>query len=234
MKVLKVFVDFADAIEELNDAERGRLFMAMLEYARSGAAPVFRGAEKVLWPVAKGNIDNQRRAYEHVCAVNKSNVTTRYGSLRTATNRSESKQDKEKEKIKKFIDDDEEEIEDLLPRAREDDDLLRRYDAADSAIRIAFMTHLGRAPVPGEAERLKLSAVTNGVEKLLASAIARAAWNGAKSPAGYAVKLLEEWAGQGLRDESDLIKYDRIMHGARDGDYSATEALREIQRIKEG
>lgn len=67
MKVLKVFVDFADAIEELNDAERGRLFMAMLEYARSGAAPVFRGAEKVLWPVAKGNIDNQRRAYEHVC-----------------------------------------------------------------------------------------------------------------------------------------------------------------------
>lgn len=230
MKVLKVFVDFADAIKELNDAERGRLFMAMLEYARSGASPVFRGAEKVLWPVAKGNIDNQRKAYEHVCAVNKSNITNRYESLRFVTNRNDSKQDKDKE----YLEDDEEDIEDLLPRAREDDDLLRRYDAADSAIRIAFMTHLGRAPVPGEAERLKLSAVTNGVEKLLASAIARAAWNGAKSPAGYAVKLLEEWAGQGLRDESDLIKYDRIMQGARDGDYSATEALREIQRIKEG
>ena len=232
MKVLKVFVDFADAIEELNDAERGRLFMAMLEYARSGAAPVFRGAEKVLWPVAKGNIDNQRRAYEHVCAVNKSNVTTRYGSLRTATNRSESKQDKEKEKIKKFIDDDEEDEDDLSSRA--EDDLLRRYDAATAAIRTAYMTHLGRAPMPGEVERLKISAVTNGMDKLLASAIARAAWNGANNPAGYAIRLLEEWSGQGVRDERDLIKYDRIMQGARDGDYSAVEALREIQRIKEG
>lgn len=234
MKVLKVFVDFADAIEELNDAERGRLFMAMLEYARSGAAPVFRGAEKVLWPVAKGNIDNQRRAYEHVCAVNKSNVTTRYESLRTATNRSESKQDKEKEKIKKYTDEEEEDEEDLLPRAREEDDLLRRYDAATAAIRTAYMTHLGRMPMPGEVERLKISAVTSGMDKLLASAIARAAWNGAQSPAGYAIRLLEEWAGQGVRDERDLIKYDRIMQGARDGDYSAAEALREIQRIKEG
>lgn len=100
MKYLKVFTDFADAIKELNDAERGRLFMAMLEYARSDVEPVFRGNEKILWPVAKGNIDNQKEAYSHICAVNKQNITNRYEPLRTVTNGNESKQDKEKDKDK--------------------------------------------------------------------------------------------------------------------------------------
>ena len=100
MKVLKVFTDFADAMEKLNDAERGRLFTAMLEYARSGAEPVFRGKEEVLWPVAKGNIDNQQKAYARICEVNKQNVTNRYEPLRTVTDGNEPKQDKEKEKDK--------------------------------------------------------------------------------------------------------------------------------------
>ena len=62
MKLMQVYTDFAEAMEELSDAERGRLFMAMLKYAESGAEPVFRGNEKVLWPVAKGNIDRQAEA----------------------------------------------------------------------------------------------------------------------------------------------------------------------------
>ena len=57
MKYLKVFTDFADAMEELGDAERGRLFMAMLKYAETGAAPDFRGNERFIWPVAKLQID---------------------------------------------------------------------------------------------------------------------------------------------------------------------------------
>lgn len=57
MKYLKVFTDFADAMEELGDAERGRLFTAMLKYAETGAAPDFRGNERFIWPVAKLQID---------------------------------------------------------------------------------------------------------------------------------------------------------------------------------
>ena len=100
MKFLQVYTDFAEAMEELNDAERGRLFMAMLKYAESGAEPVFRGNEKVLWPVAKGNIDRQAEAYAHRCEVNRRNITSRYESLPQATNRNESKQDKDKDKDK--------------------------------------------------------------------------------------------------------------------------------------
>ena len=104
MKVLQVYTDFADAMEELNDAERGRLFMAMLNYARSGARPVFRGGEKVLWPVAKGNIDKQIQAYHERCETNRRNAASRYESLPEPANRSEShpiegkEKDKEKDK----------------------------------------------------------------------------------------------------------------------------------------
>ena len=100
MKYLKVFVDFAKDIEGLTDTEAGRLFRAMLKYADTDEELNLRGAEKILWPVARKAIDNQREAYAHQCAVNKQNITNRYEPLRSVTNGNESKQDKEKDKDK--------------------------------------------------------------------------------------------------------------------------------------
>lgn len=100
MKYLKVFVDFAKDIEGLTDTEAGRLFRAMLKYADTDEELNLRGAEKILWPVARKAIDNQREAYAHQCAVNKQNITNRYEPLRTVTNGSESKQEKDKDKEK--------------------------------------------------------------------------------------------------------------------------------------
>ena len=59
MKYLKVFADFEDAIEPINDAEAGRLFRAMLRYARTGETPKFSGNERYVWPTAKLNIDRE-------------------------------------------------------------------------------------------------------------------------------------------------------------------------------
>lgn len=98
MKYLKIFVDFAKDIEGLSDAEAGRLFVAMLKYADTKEEPSFRGAEKILWPVARKAVDNQRAAYDHRCAVNKQNITTRYNSIQTVTTGNESKQEKDKDK----------------------------------------------------------------------------------------------------------------------------------------
>lgn len=100
MKYLKVFVDFADKIELLGDAERGRLFTAMLEYASSGAEPDLRGNERFIWPTAKSEIDRQSESYKARCETNRKNITSRYESLRIATNRNESYQDKDKDKDK--------------------------------------------------------------------------------------------------------------------------------------
>ena len=105
MKYLKVFTDFVADMNELGDAERGRLFTAMLIYAETGEEPVLRGNERFVWGTAKKNIDNQREKYDHQCAVNKQVATNRYESLRTVTKENESLQDKdkEKEKIKEIL-----------------------------------------------------------------------------------------------------------------------------------
>ena len=48
MTYIKLFVDYLDAIEPLGDAERGRLFTALLDYARTGEAPRLSGNERFI------------------------------------------------------------------------------------------------------------------------------------------------------------------------------------------
>jgi len=90
MKYLKVFTDFVIDMAELDDAERGRLFTAMLMYADTGEPQTLTGNERFLWRTAMKCIDAQRESYDKRCEVNKKNITSRYESLRTATNRNES------------------------------------------------------------------------------------------------------------------------------------------------
>lgn len=59
MTYLKVYTDFAESLSPLSDAEIGRLFLAMLEYADNGTEPDFRGNERFIWPTAKLNIDRE-------------------------------------------------------------------------------------------------------------------------------------------------------------------------------
>ena len=53
---IKVFVDWLDAIEPLGDAERGRLFTSLLEYARTGAVPQLNGNERFLFPMMRAQV----------------------------------------------------------------------------------------------------------------------------------------------------------------------------------
>lgn len=58
MKYLKVWTDFDKVLAPLSDAEIGRLFLAMLQYAGTGEEPSeFAGNEAFLWAVAKRDID---------------------------------------------------------------------------------------------------------------------------------------------------------------------------------
>lgn len=64
---------YLKSIEPLNDAERGRLFTAMLEYSISGAAPELRGNERFVFPTMKEQIDRDKASYEAKCAKNREN-----------------------------------------------------------------------------------------------------------------------------------------------------------------
>ena len=63
---IKLFVDYLDAIEPLGDAERGRLFTSLLEYARDGAAPQLCGNERFLFPMMKSQIDRDNKALQEL------------------------------------------------------------------------------------------------------------------------------------------------------------------------
>ena len=53
---IKVFVDWLDSIEPLGDAERGRLFTSLLEYARTGAVPQLNGNERFIFPMMRAQV----------------------------------------------------------------------------------------------------------------------------------------------------------------------------------
>lgn len=61
---IKLFVDYLDAIEPLGDAERGRLFTALLVYTRTGEAPQLGGNERFLFPMMRAQIDRDKAEFE--------------------------------------------------------------------------------------------------------------------------------------------------------------------------
>lgn len=70
---MKVFTSFREILEPLSDAEKGRLFVAMLVYAESGETPEFSGNERFLWPTAKMQIDRAAKEYEGIVERNREN-----------------------------------------------------------------------------------------------------------------------------------------------------------------
>lgn len=73
MEWLKVPVEFLGFVEPLNMEERGRLFSAMLAYARDETVPAEMENERFLWPVARREIDRVREQHLRRCAVNAAN-----------------------------------------------------------------------------------------------------------------------------------------------------------------
>ena len=65
-KYIMLYYDFIEGTQYLTDAERSRLVIAMLEYAREGVVPegTLTGNERVLFPVYRNQIDRDALAYE--------------------------------------------------------------------------------------------------------------------------------------------------------------------------
>ena len=90
MHYIKVFTDFVKSLEPLSDAECGRLFKSMLEYAETGAIPELRGNERFVWPAAKSKIDQDAADYAEMCLRNKKNRNGSDQSSRVVTSRHQS------------------------------------------------------------------------------------------------------------------------------------------------
>lgn len=56
LESFNAYHSYLKAIEPLNDAERGRLTLAMMKYKSQGVEPVFAGNERFVWPAIKADI----------------------------------------------------------------------------------------------------------------------------------------------------------------------------------
>ena len=75
---------YLDALEPLTDAERGRLFVACLEYSKSGTTRHLSGNERFLFPMMRAQIDRDNETYKNKCKKQSDNVSKRWN--RTDTN----------------------------------------------------------------------------------------------------------------------------------------------------
>lgn len=110
MKYLKVFTDFAEKMELLGDAERGRLFTAMLLYAETGTVSELKGNERFLWKTAKAEIDREAEVYKRKAegaAKARKHISSDFNLINSDISSknliSEQDKDKDKEKEKENI-----------------------------------------------------------------------------------------------------------------------------------
>lgn len=68
-RYVKAYFDWIEQTAALSDAEKGRLFIAILEYARSGQILDIGGRESILFPAFKAAIDRDAE----ISAINSSN-----------------------------------------------------------------------------------------------------------------------------------------------------------------
>ena len=120
---VKAFFDWIEQTAALEDDERGRLFVAILEYARSGIAPVLAGRESILFPVFKSQVDRDLENSTAYAENGKKGGKTKNSSQTepklTKPNQSEPKRpNKEKEEDKEKDNDKDEEITAASPPTR--------------------------------------------------------------------------------------------------------------------
>lgn len=63
MSFVKVYFDFEERTEMLNEVEQGRLLLTMLRYAQGKKLPELKGNERFLFPVFKADIDREAAIY---------------------------------------------------------------------------------------------------------------------------------------------------------------------------
>ena len=66
-KALLLYANQRPILEELSDQERGRLLMALLDYAAEGLEPEFTGVLRMAFLVLQRDVDRNNRRWEETC-----------------------------------------------------------------------------------------------------------------------------------------------------------------------
>lgn len=97
---------YLEAMEQLNDAEKGRLFTACLQYSMTGEAQQLSGNERFVFPAFRSQIDRDNQKYEETCKKRAESARKRWdanacnGMQANANHAKEKEKEKEKAKEK--------------------------------------------------------------------------------------------------------------------------------------
>lgn len=100
LEFFNAYHSYLKSIEPLNDAERGRLFTALLEYSSTGVNPDLRGNERFIFPMIREQIDRDKARYEAKCLRNSKNAAMRWDANACEGMPTDAKNAKTKEKEK--------------------------------------------------------------------------------------------------------------------------------------
>ena len=94
---------YLEAMEELNDAEKGRLFTACLMYSMTGEAQQLKGNERFVFPAFRAQIDRDNQRYDDKCKKQSDNAKKRWDAMACdgmPSHKKDANDAKEKEKEK--------------------------------------------------------------------------------------------------------------------------------------
>ena len=91
---------YLEAMEELNDAEKGRLFTACLKYSMTGEAQQLSGNERFVFPAFRAQIDRDNQRYEDKCKTRSASAKKRWDANACKSMQDDANDAKEKEKEK--------------------------------------------------------------------------------------------------------------------------------------
>lgn len=103
LESFNAYHSYLKAIEPLNEAERGRLFTACLEYSMTGIAPELKGNERFVFPSMAAQIDRDKERYTERCRKNSENISKRWNTIEydgKSRIRNDTKHTKDKDKDK--------------------------------------------------------------------------------------------------------------------------------------
>ena len=70
---IKVYKDFINIAEALDNGQRGKLFLAMLQYANGREVTPLQGAEQIAFLMLKGQIDRDQSEHDTRSEINREN-----------------------------------------------------------------------------------------------------------------------------------------------------------------
>lgn len=236
MTYVKLFLDSLDLLGPLDDAERGRLLTALLNYAKSGEIPTFSGNERFLFPVFRQQYDRDAAQYEQQSQTRRANGA-RGGRPRMCKenqevfSESEKSQDKDKDQDQ---DKDKDQVQD-----KDDDNDLGAAPSAGAEGDIAEVAAVaavweGRMECPMSPKgRQELAEFIRDMGTECCLRAFDAALDAGRPTWAYVRGILRTKREQGVRSPEDWDRLERNRAQAKRGD-SSSAAQPDPGRIRRG